>query len=501
MNVSLNPLPSALIESLRSIGYTLDTALADIIDNSITAQAGSISVRFLWNNGKPWIAVCDDGLGMSPKELIEAMRFGSRSPTAKRSSDDLGRFGLGMKTASISQCRQMTVVSRRGKQTSTCEWNLDAIAASGASEWKALVHTEDALSKDEILMDLIQRCLPEGKSGTIVLWRNLDSSLGDPQESTGEKRFSAQMDAARKHLELVFHRFLAPALKQRKVAIDFNDTALEAFDPFGSTIPARQELPAERIRVQGHVVSIQPYVLPHRVKAASVSEYEKHAGEEGYLHNQGFYIYRNKRLIIKATWFRLIPKDELNKLIRIRVDIPNALDDLWRIDVKKSQANPPESVRRELKRIINKISGAGRIVFTNRATRLRNRKITPVWKREVVEGRVHYGVNEEHPLVKALLKDLPKAQVESLRACFELLNSTFPYDMYYADAADDKTEFAASGPDEETVRQVGIQLVRALCSCGFAGAELRKQLENAEFFKCSPEMIEEILSVKGNSNG
>jgi hypothetical protein len=494
-------LPSALLESLRSIGYTLDTALADIIDNSITAKAGCISIRFLWNNGKPWIAVCDDGFGMSRKELIEAMRFGFRSPSVKRDSDDLGRFGLGMKTASISQCRHMTVVSKKAGTTSACEWNLDAMVSDGASEWNACILNTDSLPKDGILTDLIAKHLAHNKSGSIVFWQNLDVSLGDPKESSGEKRFSAHMDSARKHLELFFHRFLASPLKQRRVAINFNDATLEACNPFGSSIPARQELPAERIRMEGQVVTIQPYVLPHRLKAASLSEYEKDAGEEGYLHNQGFYIYRNRRLIIKATWFRLIPKDELNKLIRIRVDIPNSLDHLWRLDIKKSQANPPETVRRELKRIINKISGAGRIVFTNRATRLRDRKITPVWKREVIEGRVHYGVNEEHPLVKALLKDLPKARVDSLRACFELLNSTFPYDMYYADAADDKTAFATSGPDEETVRQVGFHLVRALHSCGFEGAELRKQLENAEFFKCSPELIEEILNMKANSDG
>jgi hypothetical protein len=498
MNEILNPPASALLESLRSIGYTLDTALADIIDNSITAQAASISIRFLWNAGKPWIAICDDGVGMSSSELIEAMRFGSRSPIAKRSPDDLGRFGLGMKTASISQCRQMTVVSRQGKTISACEWNLDVIAIDRKSEWKALVLEEESMSGDDILQELISEFLEGKGTGTAVLWRNLHPSLGDPTEAGGEKRFSSQLDSARKHLELVFHRFLAPPIKQRKVAIDFNDTPLEAFDPFGSTIPARQELPAEKIKVQGHVVTIQPYVLPHRSKAASVSEYQKYAGEDGYLHNQGFYIYRNRRLIIKATWFRLIPKDELNKLIRVRVDIPNSLDDLWRIDVKKSQANPPESVRRELKRIINKISGVGRVVFTNRATKLQNRKLTPVWKREVLEGMVHYKVNEEHPIVKALLKDLPDGQVDSLRACFELLNSTFPYDMYYADAADDKTEFDSSGPDEETVRHVGIQLVRALRSCGFDGEELRRQMENAEFFKCSPEMMEELLEMKGN---
>ena len=135
-------------------------------------------------------------------------------------------------------------------------------------------------------------------------------------------------------------------------------------------------------------------------------------------------------------------------------------------------------------------------MFTNRATKLRDRKIIPVWKREAVEGRVRYGVNEEHPLVKALLKTLPKEKVGSLRACFELLNSTFPYDMYYADAADDKTQFATSLPDEETIREVGVQLVLALRSCGFQGAELRRQLENAEFFQCSTKLVDEILDMK-----
>jgi hypothetical protein len=308
------------------------------------------------------------------------------------------------------------------------------------------------------------------------------------------------MDASRKHLELVFHRFLAPALNQRKLAIDFNDSGLVAFDPFGKPVPARQELTLERIPINGDVILVQPYVLPHATKAGSVTEYQRLASEEGYLQNQGFYVYRNQRLIIKATWFRLIPKDELNKLIRIRVDIPNSLDHLWRIDIKKSQASPPEPVRRELKRIIQKISGSGRIVFTNRAVRIRNRQVTPVWRREVFQGRVRYLINDEHPLVMGLMKGLTHPKAQTLRACFELINSTFPYDMYYADAADDKTEFDTAGPDEETVRKVGTQLVRALRSCGYSGDNLREQLRASEFFTCSPQLFEELLEVEGDLN-
>jgi hypothetical protein len=500
MKVPLRPLPSALIESLRSIGYTIETALADVVDNSITANARRVSVRYLWNNGRPWIAVCDDGHGMSLEELMEAMRLGSRDPKEVRDPGDLGRFGLGLKTASISQSRQLSVVSFKGGETSGCRWDLDDVAKSNSLDWEATQLNQCAISTDTLLSELIQTCLTGRKSGTIVLWRKLDIDLGDPHSTGGETRFSAHLDEARKHLELVFHRFLGGPANRKRLKIDFNGSPLIPFDPFGTPVPARQELPVERILINGETIVVQPYVLPHSSKAASMADYQRLGGDEGYLQNQGFYVYRNQRLIIKATWFRLIPKDELNKLIRIRVDIPNSLDQLWRIDIKKSQASPPESVRYELRRIIQRISGSGRIVFTNRAARIRNRVVTPVWRREVFQGRVRYLVNCEHPLIMGLVKGMTDAEAKALRACLELINSTFPYDMYYADAADDKTEFDRAGPDERTVREVGTQLVRALRSCGFTGDKLREQLRTSEFFTCSPEFFEELLSVEGDIN-
>lgn len=497
MNIPLNPLPSALLESLRSIGYTIETALADIIDNSITAGSGRISVRYLWNNGMPWIAVYDDGKGMDEKELIEAMRLGSKNPNEKRNADDLGRFGLGMKTASFSQCRLLTVISRKGKKLSGCEWDLDSIALNKSSDWNISTLSESELAADKTLSEFISEFIPNSMSGTVVLWRKMDDTHGNRSDYGGENRFSSLLDSARKHLELVFHRFLAPALGRKRVAIDFNNTPLEAFDPFGSTIPSRQELTAEKIWIEGEVVTVQPYVLPHQTKSGSVEEYQRLGGEEGYHQNQGFYVYRNQRLIIKATWFRLIPKDELNKLIRVRVDIPNSIDHHWRIDVKKSQASPPELIRLQLKQIIKRISGSGRIVFTNRAAKIRNRHVIPVWRREVVQGRVRYLVNEEHPIVQGLLYELSETKIQCLRACFDLINTTFPYDMYYADAANDKTEFDNDSPDLDTVKRVGVQLVRALRSCGFKGDKLREQMRVTEFFNCSPVLFDEIIEVGG----
>jgi len=134
--LELSPNPLALIESLRNVGYSIETAVADLIDNSIYAGAREIHIDFSWNEGDPWLAISDDGCGMSREELIAAMRFGSSSPLALRSPTDLGRFGLGLKTASLSQCRHVTVMSRRNGELSFSEWDLDRISKGNEDGWR-----------------------------------------------------------------------------------------------------------------------------------------------------------------------------------------------------------------------------------------------------------------------------------------------------------------------------------------------------------------------------
>jgi hypothetical protein len=285
--ISLPPDPSALIEGLRCIGYTLETAIADIIDNSITADATSISVRFSWENGTPWIAVSDDGIGMSPKELTMNMRFGCKNPKDARDKNDLGRFGLGMKTASFSQCRRMTVLSKSsGSRVSGCEWDLDRFSTNPKKSWNAFLLGEKEIKTEKCISTIYNDKLDGKKSGTIVCWRNMDITLADMDSGATEKSFSSLLYNARKHLECVFHRFLQGERGLKKVSIDFNGTPLEPFDPFGPQIPSRQELPQETFQVLKQKISIQPFILPHHSKAGSQPEYEKYAGEEGYLQNQ-----------------------------------------------------------------------------------------------------------------------------------------------------------------------------------------------------------------------
>ena len=241
---------------------------------------------------------------MTEGELLEAMRLDSRSPLEERAQSDLGRFGLGLKTASFSQCRVVTVVTRVNGTTTSARWDLNYIADS--DRWA--VQMPDDLTSIPWTDQL-------GDSGTLVVWEEL--GFGTPDESSGQDgdEFVRQMDEARSHLELVFHRFLSGEPGRRRIRIQLNNRLLAPFDPFHSVHPATIAGPAERIRIAHQDVLVQPFTLPHHGKVTP-AEWDRYAGPEGYLRNQGFYVYRERRLIIHGTWFGLARQAELTKLAR-----------------------------------------------------------------------------------------------------------------------------------------------------------------------------------------
>ena len=328
------PRPSSLIESIRAIGYSLSTALADLVDNSIAAQAKTIQIFSTLETSDLKVGILDDGVGLTEDKLLEAMRLGSRSPLEERAQSDLGRFGLGLKTASFSQCRMLTVVTRTNGTTASARWNLDHIAESG--KWQ--VQVPDDLTSIPWTEHL-------GSSGTLVVWEDLGLRTDNGDSSRNTADFVRQMDEARSHLELVFHRYLSGEPGRRSVSIQMNNRSLEPFDPFHSRHPATIAGPEERIRVADEDVLVQAFTLPHHGKVTP-SEWERYGGPEGYLRNQGFYVYRERRLIIHGTWFGLARQTELTKLARVRIDMPNTLDGAWKIDVKKASAQlPPAGTR------------------------------------------------------------------------------------------------------------------------------------------------------------
>ena len=476
------PDAASLLESMRSIGYTLDSALADLIDNSISAHAKEIHIEFRPIEN-PYIAIIDDGKGMSYEVLQSAMRHGSKNPLLERGEDDMGRYGLGLKTASISQCRRMTVISKQGADINAFCWDLDVVIKKGAwvmlqleiSDCQALPHFSQLESK---------------KSGTMVLWQELDKLLvgeADPESALGTK-----MLAAREHLSLVFHRFLTKEGSKPKLSMALNGSAIIPFDPFLASHKATQPLDEEKFSVEGKRVVVKPFILPHMSKLSS-NDVQLIGGSEGFRSQQGFYIYRNRRLIIWGTWFRLARKDELSKLARVRVDIPNTLDHLWTLDIKKSAAHPPELVRQNLKRTVDKIrSVSGRtIVFKGR--KISDSDVAPGWNEVLDRSGVRFDVNRNHPLISEFSKSLDKEGRARLNLVLGVIESSFPADALYNRMASDVRPEFASDSAVENINEMISKIIINMPADSPARRQLLMSLHLMEPFNLYPELTKKIV--------
>lgn len=413
------PEPGALIESLRAFGYTAQAAVADLIDNSITAGAKNIWVHFTWNGMNSYVTIRDDGKGMSSDELVSAMRMGSQSPLDHRSSKDLGRFGLGLKTASFSQCRMLTVSSKvSGSSIVTRRWDLDYI--NQIHDWQ-LLHGAAPGSEQRIVE------IKDQESGTVVLWERMDRLVGNAKvdDQKAQKRFFKIVSDVEKHLGMVFHRFIDPPFG---ITIYMNGHKVSSWDPFLRNEAATQQLPEELLRFQDATIKVQPYVLPHHSRLSS-DAHERGSGPKGWNAQQGFYIYRNRRLLLAGDWLGLgFHKEEHYKLARIAVDLPNSLDHEWDIDVRKSRARPPGELHDDLRRIARITRERAVEVYRHRGKVLA-RKMSEnnifIWNKEVKRGRVAFRINREQPLVVHLLQSSQEHRA-AIEALLRLIEETIP---------------------------------------------------------------------------
>ncbi|WP_133490397.1 ATP-binding protein [Alcanivorax sp. 24] len=423
-NLTHPPSAASLVASMRDLGYSLETAIADLIDNSISAGADTIDIVCNAAEAQPLVLILDNGSGMTGEELLSAMRHGTVSPRKVRPPRDLGRFGLGLKTASFSQCRSLTVVSKRNGVLCGAEWNLDHIDA--ADEWVLSILDE----ADIQTLPYVERL--EG-NGTAVIWRELDR-LGE--DETGNRRdevISEKLDVLDQHLALVFHRFLAGEIKEHpQITITVNGHAITAFDPFCRRNPATQVLPEEVVYIGDIPVRLQPYVLPHHSRLTA-GEYDFYQNRSEFISNQGAYIYRNGRLMAWGDWFRLIPKGEATKLARVQIDFPNSLDESWTIDIKKSRARPPRAVRERLRQIISQVTGRSTTVHRGRGQRLFQDVAAPVWERYADHGGIRYSINGTHPLIQQLLERLDRDGKQSLNVLLDSVSASLPVEMIYSD--------------------------------------------------------------------
>ncbi len=470
----LPPQPRVLLEALRHMGYTLKSAIADIIDNSISAGATNISVQFRGQSQiypSACIAICDNGCGMLKNELLHNMKFGSRDSRSDecRTSLDLGRFGLGLKMASISQCRKLTVFSWKNGEVSGYCWDLDRIG----DNWEIIeLSTEEIISHRTLNQIKEELIFSVSEHGTIVLWENLD------RENTKHNQFiSETMEKVREHISLVFHRFMRAELKKDiPILFDMNNMGIAPMSPFGPDSEKRYILNAEVFKIKGHKVIYQPYILPRCVDSTP-AEYERYAGVEGYLQNQGFYVYRNKRLIERATWFNKRKKEYKTQLLRIQIDIPAELDDCWAVDVKKSQTSPPMEIQERVLSIVEEAMKTARMHWDSHLVNVAKlpNDLEPLWEvRQVSSNRSEYKVNMSHPLLQIIRKELPAKYKDTFLLYLDSLAVHFPYERYYSDRCQ------MDNHKQDQAKQEGHNKLRVMKMLEAAGA--------------SPEEITKILT-------
>lgn len=487
----VQPDPS-LIESLRSVGYSLPAAVADIVDNSIAAQAKNIHITFHWAGKESHVVIADDGCGMSENELRTAMRPGSQSPLEERDPKDLGRFGLGLKTASLSQCRNLCVASKPARGSlSTRTWDLKALA--GSPEWR-LMHAPTPAAKVPI------QKLDATPKGTVVVWSDMDRIIGEehPGDAVGHTRFNDAIDQVRDHLSLTFHRFL----EARAFKLLLNDRPIAPWNPFMASgrVPS-SPTPEEFIPFGKSGVTFQGFILPHK-DALTEEEFQKNRGPRGWTAQQGFYVYRNKRLLIYGDWLRLgrpspWTREEHYRLARIRLDILNDADADWQLDVKKSTARPPALIRDRLTDLAEHVRAKARSVFAHRG-KYGRRPVTPSpterpWLSTVRESRRVYAINRDHPAVQAVLRAYPDKAPE-LAALMRLLEETVPVEQIWLDTAEQAHDHAPpyAGVEFSVIKADMRRVVEFLVKTGINRKTAIERLRSVEPFDRYPKLINEL---------
>lgn len=353
-------IPSArrLITSLRDEGYDFLTAAADIIDNSIQANATEIDIRMEFDGDSSWFLVADNGKGMSTEELTEAMRFGTKREYAE---GELGKFGLGLKTASISQCRKLTVASRNGDPGSEIEirqLNLDHIEKT--DRW--VIQLIPKFDYSPLVSDPIS-----DHSGTVILWENLDRMMNyDPPDGMRAKKGFLKMERdLEEHLSMVFHRFLSGELgPDRKVVIRMGGNPIKPWDPYARDEKGTLKFSEKTFAVSGagrpFNVHCTAYVLPTKTQFSTPGEWSRAAGPKGWNFQQGFYIYREDRVIQSGGWSRMRIADEHTKYARIALDLHTDADFTLGLNIMKSSVVFPPRMKDLLEDTVENLCSSAR---------------------------------------------------------------------------------------------------------------------------------------------
>jgi len=484
--LELPPSAKASVESLRAFDYGLPSALADLIDNSITAEAKNMDIKVRWSGATSSLAVSDDGLGMTEDELVNAMRFGSKSPKEKRAEKDLGRFGLGLKTASIWACRRVTVITKaKGAGVAVRCWDVDVI--SDRDRW--ILSRGEGRLIDELCAELQQR-----ESGTTVVWEKMDTLLsgGIDGNTRSEDSFNAGFSEALKHLGMVFHRFI----EKSKVTIGVGRVKVPAWNPLAST-PAAELVPADSFKYKGETIKVTCGIMPHP-KRLSQQAAETVGGPAGWYAQQGFYVYRRDRIIVAGGWLGLLRPADHYKLARIAVEVPNSLDLDLGVSVTKTNVTLPDGVKDRLKKAAEALRERAYSIYRHRGRKALASTVEGdiefAWTKmqKVENGLTYFLVNKQHKLYKRVREGVKDKK--ALDLLMDLLEQTLPTaDIGLANSNKPDSVAGAFEGDTEEERlakfRAAFAIFRSMCD---DDAEAKDMLQKTYPYSHFPETISQL---------
>lgn len=334
-SIELPPDPARLIEGLRDTGYTFNTALADIVDNSVDAEATIVAIEINMDaEGEVIVTVADNGYGMDKKTLENGMTYGAKG---KVDPKRLGKFGLGLKTASTAFCRRLSVITRDSVDAEIIKatWDLDHVV--NKSKWELLLSDVNKFERE--ILDKVA----SGSSGTLVVWESVDRLLknyADPTGGHARKALKRNIDDFRRHASMIYQRFLDESdSRARYIKMTLNGEVIPPWDPFCIKEEKTECVAKNAVKVKlpngsNTFFEVKAYILPRKEFFSS-----EEAWKEARLSNnmQGIYIYRENRLILPADWLGMFRQEPHFTLIRVELSFNHELDEAFQVDIKKSR--------------------------------------------------------------------------------------------------------------------------------------------------------------------
>lgn len=425
----VTPNPEFLIKSISEQGYSFEAALADLIDNSISADASKVEILIDTNNAPYTLFIADNGTGMNEEALKNCMRFPSQSPDDERVNSDLGRFGLGMKTASFSQTRKFTTLSRvRGTEKfSARTWDLELLKNN---KWNLLVNSPESIRNRIGQYQQISTSRFNGfenfNANTVIVWEGLYKFEQYLKEKNREDALFKEIDIIADHLSLVFHRFMEKS--KNKLQIRINNQLLEPFNPFPTKEKDFRSLEFRKRNFGNDSIKIEGFVLPSRSIKESKEGLSIWATKKRSLMDmEGIYIYRANRLILFGGWNGLIKKAPRLQLARLQVEIGNNADHLLHLNVAKSQVIIPHELKSAFKNYIDDLKLEAEREFFNKGIKqfkeTKEKNNIQLFERKTSSKGPVLEVNRDFELVRSLLLDLDNKQTAKFNMLLSMVNT------------------------------------------------------------------------------